>query len=380
LSNNNLPNSPATRLHGLDHLRAFAILFVLLFHYGKIFKHPEWTSTIGKFGWTGVDLFFVLSGFLIASQLFQKINVGQHISLKVFYTKRFFRIIPAYLVVLSLYFIFPYLRERESLPPLWKFLTFTQNLNLNTHSQFTFSHVWSLCIEEQFYLLFPLLLLFFIKIKQVNRGYMLLILLSIIGLLIRMYWWNKLDNIFEESTNFIYFWYRRIYFPTYNRLDGLLVGVAIAGIFNFKPNIKNWIIKYSNYIFVASLVILTTAYLVCEDESSFEGSVWGFPLVSIGYGCMVMAAISPTCFLYKWESKFTSWIAMLSYALYLTHKIMIHVAQVEFVKYDVDVKSNAMFLISMIACFVGAIILNMMIEKPFLKWKNIILSKINLAQ
>ncbi len=375
MSTKKAPNATATKLHGLDHLRAFAILFVLLFHYGKIFKHPQWADDIGKFGWTGVDLFFVLSGFLIASQLFQQINDGQHISLKVFYTKRFFRIIPAYLVVLTLYFVFPYLRERESLPPLWKFLTFTQNLNLNTHSQFTFSHVWSLCIEEQFYLLFPLLLLFFIKIKQVHRGYILLITLSIVGLLIRIYWWNKLDTIFEDSKNFIYYWYRRIYFPTYNRLDGLLVGVAIAGIFSFKPLLKNWIIKNSNYIFVASLVILTAAYFVCEDESSFEGSVWGFPLVSIGYGCMVMAAISPTCFLYKWKSKFMSWIAMLSYALYLTHKIMIHVAQVEFVKHGVDEKSNLMLVLSMAACFIGAIALNKIVEKPFLKWRDKIIVK-----
>jgi peptidoglycan/LPS O-acetylase OafA/YrhL len=368
-------NTAPNKLYGLDHLRAFAILFVLLFHYGKIFKHPEWAEKIGKFGWTGVDLFFVLSGFLIASQLFQKIYNGQNISLKAFYTKRFFRIIPAYLVVLALYFIFPYLRERESLPPLWKFLTFTQNLNLNTHSQFTFSHVWSLCIEEQFYLFFPLLLLQFIKIKQVHRGYILLIILSIIGLLIRIYWWNKLDTLFEDSNNFIYYWYSRIYFPTCNRLDGLIVGVAIAGIFCFKLNLKNWIMKYSNWIFVASLAILTVAYFVCEDESSFEGSVWGFPLVSIGYGCMVMAAISPTCFLYKWKSKFTSWVAMLSYALYLTHKIMIHMAQIEFVKYGVDVKSNLMFMLSIVACFIAAIALNKIVEKPFLKWRNIILAK-----
>jgi peptidoglycan/LPS O-acetylase OafA/YrhL len=372
---NTTTNNPSNKLNGLDNLRALAILFVLLFHYGKIFKHPEWTEKVGKFGWTGVDLFFVLSGFLIASQLFQKINDGQNISLKVFYTKRFFRIIPAYLIVLALYFIFPYLRERESLPPLWKFLTFTQNLNLNTHSQLTFSHVWSLCIEEQFYLFFPLLLILFIKIKQIHTGYILLIIFSIIGLLIRMYWWNKLDTLFEESKNFIYYWYSRIYFPTYNRLDGLLVGVAIAGIFSFKPKLKALIIKYSNWIFVASLAILTAAYFVCEDESSFEGSVWGFPLVSIGYGCIVMAAISPTCFLYKWKSKFTSWIAMLSYALYLTHKMMIHVAQVEFVKHGVDEKSNLMLVLSMAACFIGAIALNKIVEKPFLKWRDKIIVK-----
>jgi peptidoglycan/LPS O-acetylase OafA/YrhL len=54
-------------------------------------------------------------------------------------------------VVVALYFCFPYVREREALAPLWKYLTFTQNLELDISSQGTFSHAWSLCIEEQFY-------------------------------------------------------------------------------------------------------------------------------------------------------------------------------------------------------------------------------------
>src|ERR1700733_7711452 len=101
------------KLHGLDHLRAFAITFVFFYHYGRLFPHPQWTNTISEFGWSGVDLFFVLSGYLIASQLFKKISFQQKISLKEFFTKRFFRIIPAYLIVVALYFLFPFMRERE---------------------------------------------------------------------------------------------------------------------------------------------------------------------------------------------------------------------------------------------------------------------------
>ena len=59
------------KLYGLDHLRALAILLVLGFHYQlSFFGHPGWLQTVAQVGWTGVDLFFVLSGFLIASQLF----------------------------------------------------------------------------------------------------------------------------------------------------------------------------------------------------------------------------------------------------------------------------------------------------------------------
>src|SRR5689334_18781579 len=90
------------KLHGLDHLRALAITLVFIFHYG-MFAHPDWAVTFGKFGWAGVDLFFVLSGYLIASQLFLKVANEGRISFKEFFIKRFFRIIPAYLLVVAVY-------------------------------------------------------------------------------------------------------------------------------------------------------------------------------------------------------------------------------------------------------------------------------------
>ena len=60
-------------LFGLDFLRSLAIILVLLFHNVVLFPHPEWINRVGKFGWIGVDLFFALSGFLIASKLFEQI-------------------------------------------------------------------------------------------------------------------------------------------------------------------------------------------------------------------------------------------------------------------------------------------------------------------
>ena len=74
------------KLYGLDHLRACAIILVFFFHYYIISDgKPEWLPDVASFGWTGVDLFFVLSGFLISSQLFLQIKKGQLISFKVFY-------------------------------------------------------------------------------------------------------------------------------------------------------------------------------------------------------------------------------------------------------------------------------------------------------
>lgn len=77
-------NTPSERLNGLDHLRALAIILVLMYHY-RAFGHPAWIDTIGRFGWIGVDLFFVLSGFLISGQLFNNIKVFHNIHLKSFY-------------------------------------------------------------------------------------------------------------------------------------------------------------------------------------------------------------------------------------------------------------------------------------------------------
>ena len=103
------------KLYGLDHLRALAILLVVFYHY-RMFKHPEWLDTSIKFGWTGVDLFFVLSGYLIATPLFRALAAGKNVLFDAFFIKRIFRIFPAYLFVLCIYFLFPGFHEREALP------------------------------------------------------------------------------------------------------------------------------------------------------------------------------------------------------------------------------------------------------------------------
>jgi peptidoglycan/LPS O-acetylase OafA/YrhL len=61
------------RLNGLDHLRALAISYVFIYHYAVLFKHPAWLGPLADFGWSGVDLFFVLSGFLIGGQLLGRV-------------------------------------------------------------------------------------------------------------------------------------------------------------------------------------------------------------------------------------------------------------------------------------------------------------------
>lgn len=357
------------KLYGLDHLRAFAIILVFFFHYYIVSGgQPEWLPKVASFGWTGVDLFFVLSGFLISSQLFLQIKNGQLISFKVFFLKRFFRIVPAFLATVAIYFCVPYFREKEALPSIWRFLTFTQNLDLDLQHYGTFSHCWSLCVEEHFYLFLPIILILLQKLKLFSKSIWLLIALFLFGFAIRYYSFNYLYIPKSNEENGWMYWYKFIYYPTYNRLDGLLVGVSIAGIYQFLPNLWGKLSRYGNQFILLSLCILTIAYFLCEDLLTFKVAVFGFPLIALGFGFMVIGAISETSFLYKINSKITSFIASLSFAIYLTHKGIIHSTH-QLLK-DFEIENNVMLLICIITSVLGAYILHLTIEKPFMKMRN----------
>lgn len=365
--------SPIPKLYGLDHLRALAITFVFLFHYYILSKgEPKWLPDTASFGWTGVDLFFVLSGFLISVQLFAQIKQGTVISFKSFFLKRFFRIIPAFLVTVGIYFCVPVFREKESLPPLWQFLTFTQNLGLNLKEHGTFSHAWSLCVEEHFYLCLPLILILLQYTQKIKHGYFLLIGLFVFGLAIRYYSFNHLYLAHVEDESSWVYWYKYIYYPTYTRLDGLLVGVSIASLYQFAPNIWQKVAQYGNWFIVLGIAVLSAAYFLCEDQQTFAASVFGFPLVALGYGCIVIGAVSPSCFLYQNASRLTTFIASISYALYLTHKGVIHLTHYTLADYALN--SNLLLLICMVTCVLAAYLLHLAIEKPFMRLREKLLT------
>ncbi|HEY2568267.1 MAG TPA: acyltransferase, partial [Candidatus Udaeobacter sp.] len=109
------------RQPGLDLLRALAIIVVVIYHAALFgFELP---GRIDRFGWIGVDLFFGLSGYLIGGQLLASLARGNKINLGRFFARRVLRIMPAYFVVLAVYFLLPSWREYpEMAQPLWKFL------------------------------------------------------------------------------------------------------------------------------------------------------------------------------------------------------------------------------------------------------------------
>lgn len=370
-----------SKLHGLETLRAYAIVSVLLFHYQFFFDHPQWLETgFCKFGWSGVDLFFVLSGYLIHSQLLAEIDTHKGVSLGRFYIKRAFRILPPFGFVLALYVSFPWARERESLPPLWKLLTFTQNLGLDVAAHRTFSHAWSLCIEEQFYLLLPLVLsaIAFAKVRDGTAR--TISALMGIGILVRFL---SFRHLVENPAG----WMEWIYYPTQSRLDGLLVGVFIAWLFHFKASAREWLVARHVQTLLAGIGVVVLSYFFVLEYTpdrtvkAYVGlealypSLFLFPLVSIGFGLIVVSAISPKSFLYNLHSRSLGWVATLSYSLYLSHKIVFHVAQERFGAWGVRADGPAMMLLCLGLAGGFALVMHHVIERPAFRLRDWLLAR-----
>ncbi|WP_294283719.1 acyltransferase [uncultured Chryseobacterium sp.] len=361
---------------GLDHLRAAAIVLVFLYHY-RMFEHPGWIDDIGWIGWTGVDLFFVLSGFLISNQLFSEIREYRTIRLKIFFTKRFFRIIPPYLFTLFLYFCFPVFREREALPPLWKFLSFNQNFGLDVIDQGTLSHAWSLCIEEQFYLALPLLLLVLIRLKKIKYLKPIIVSLMVSTLLLRVFCWNEYVLPYLESPDFWKEWYMNIYYPTYTRLDGLAIGVLIGFLFQ-SSTFRTIINRNGNLLVFTGLTAVVFSLWCCRDQYSEQASLLGFTLIAVSYGLVVTGAISGTSFMSRKSNIITAQLATLSYSVYLSHKIVIHLVQKLLEKTELPVSGTSGLLICFIFCILAGFFYRYCIEKPSAVLKNRILNSPNI--
>jgi len=364
------------KLHGLDHLRALAIVAVLFFHY-QFFGHPDWErGSVSGFGWTGVDLFFVLSGFLIAGQLFETVARGKAISLREFFVKRFFRIIPPYLFVLLLYIAFPVVHEWGHLSPLWKYFTFTLNFGQDLSKYGTFSHAWSLCIEEHFYLLLPLVFLVFSFFKAGKKPFYLVGGLFVAGFIFRLLSWKIFAEPYLTHDDFGARWNEYVYYPTYNRLDGLLVGVSIAGLFTFYPGVKEWVNRRSYLILAVGVVMLIVAFILCRVYASYNTAIYGFPVISVAYGLVVAALVSPSCIFFRIKSKVTSLIATLSYSIYLSHKIVIHLVQKLLESFGMDKNNVICMLICLICVVAAALLIRYLIEKPALWVRNRVLARL----
>jgi peptidoglycan/LPS O-acetylase OafA/YrhL len=349
------------RQPGLDLLRAIAIVLVVLYHAGLFgfVLHYD----LQRFGWVGVDLFFVLSGYLIARQLLASLARGKSPNVPRFYWRRALRILPAFLVIVAICVFLPSLREYPNMPPVWKFLTFTQNLGLRGGT--TFSHAWSLCIESQFYLVLPLLL---IALGRLRRGHwvvpcaVLLCGMVIRGLIAQV-------NINSPEPSFAV-WQKFIYYPTYARLDPLMMGVCLAAIEHFRPKWWTALIKTARWIWIPGFAAIVLALVLAEDTLSITSCALGFPLIAVGFSALLLCAVSPELPLSRVTIPGAAFLATVAYSVYLSHKLMIHWTLTFGAAHSIAETSVTGYLLMLSSILIAGSALFFAVERPFLQMRQ----------
>ncbi|PYL61104.1 MAG: acyltransferase [Verrucomicrobia bacterium] len=352
------------RQPGLDLLRALAIIVVVIYHAGIMgFPLP---SRVHRWGWIGVDLFFVLSGYLIGGQLLAEVARSEHLNLARFYARRVLRIMPAYFVILTIYFLLPSWREYPDMAqPLWKFLLSVQNIAL--HGGTAFSHSWSLAVEDQFYLALPFILL--VLFWRPRGAILVSCFIVLSGLFLRAFLAAQNASV-DGGVSFRGFqaW---IYYPTWTRLDPLVFGVVIAAIEKFRPQLWQRLTNSTIWLWVPALALIVYALWLGEsDYINFNACVWQFPLIATGMAVLLICALSPRLPLRWFAIPGAAFVASIAYSAYLVQKVVIH-GVAEFCRvYDIDPKS-AVALIGVEFCvYAAATILFFTVERPFLKLRH----------
>jgi peptidoglycan/LPS O-acetylase OafA/YrhL len=349
---------------GLDLLRALAIIVVVIYHAALFgFKLP---GRVDRFGWIGVDLFFVLSGYLIGGQLLAPLAREKPIRLGSFFARRVLRIMPAYFVILGVYFLLPSWREYPDMAqPLWKFLLSIQNIAL--HGGTAFSHAWSLAVEDQFYLCLPFILLF------VNRRLRAAIIIPCLivfgGIALRTFLaWN--NPAIDGGVSFRAFqaW---IYYPSWTRLDPLVFGVVLAAIEKFRLHWWKRLTDFAIWLWLPALVLISYGlYLGEGDNLTVAACVWQFPLIALGMAALLICAISPRLPFRRIAIPGAAFIASIAYSAYLIQKLVIHAVEQFCSSHNIQ-PTSALALVGVELCvYATATLLFLLVERPFLQLRK----------
>ena len=351
------------RQPGLDLLRALAIIVVVIYHAALFgFKLP---GRVDRFGWIGVDLFFVLSGYLIGGQLLTPLARGQRINLSRFFARRALRIVPAYFVVLAIYFLLPSWREYSEISqPLWKFLLSVQNIAL--HGGTAFSHAWSLAVEDQFYLCLPFILLF---VSRCPRAAMIIPCVIVLGgVALRTF--LAYQNLAETGVSFRGFqaW---IYYPTWTRLDPLVFGVGLAAIEKLRPQWWQRLIDTATWIWLPGFGLIVFAlYLGEGDYLTVAACIWQFPLIAIAMAALLVCTVSPRLPFRRVKIPGAAFIASIAYSAYLIQKLIIHFVAQFCASHGLALTSLPVLFAVEVCVYAAATILFLTIERPFLRLRH----------
>ena len=371
-------NSEGLRKHGLDIVRAAAIVSVMLYHAGNMQLLSASAPWFINFGWMGVDLFFVLSGFLIASQLLKPFASGARPDYGRFFIRRALRTLPAFFVVLLAYFAFPWLRETQDMQPFWQFPTFTENLLFDPSSSKAFDQFWSLCVEEQFYLVFPLVVAILALKPSVRKTGAVILGVLALGIVLRSCLWLAFvaGPRFSPSGHTDWHSYvTLIYYPTWSRLDGLLAGVSIALLKTFRPREWERFVSRPDLLLGLGFAgILAAIALFSGILGPLAPVAFGFPLLSLATALMVAAASTGRALVGKYRILGAEALAAGAYSLYLSHKIAFHVTK-EWFAPSLGVSGGMEFLLSLAVALVMGAALYWAIERPLLALRHRLGSK-----
>lgn len=327
------------RLIQLDFLRGVAILLVLMYHGGALLPIDRSGAArpvaefIERFGWTGVDLFFVLSGYLIGGLLFKELKRTGTLDVRRFIVRRGLKIWPSYYLLLG-WLIFQEYRSQHALKAtlvsLVPNLLHIQNY-ASIPSELIFT--WSLAVEEHFYLALPLLLLFLSSRpkRHVHLFPWIAGILAVVCPLLR--WHAMVNHPLRSWTDFSQTldWVWHVYTPSQLRADELMGGVLLSYITYFKPEMlaslrdssrKRWLLCAVGVLLISPMAFLSK---LDPTVTVFVHTI-GISMLYMGYACILMACVhsvtadhKPGKFFRSRPALLISWIGFYSYPIYLWH-------------------------------------------------------------
>ena len=377
----------------LDGLRAVAVLMVFCQHYGAA------RAWIFGWGWTGVDVFFVLSGFLITGILYDSQN-KQH-RYRDFYARRTLRIFPLYYAVwLAILLLTPVAHWqwnwRWNLWPAYvgnyaRFLflhvpgdpyrfdriTFGNSAEhwFGTPMHLWIGHFWSLCVEEQFYLIWP-----FIVYTIRRRETLVKICVAIIIVMPFFRW--LLILLLPQPLLRMELLYRSL--PT--RLDALLMGGLIALLLR-SPG-QHWLNTWRRRLLAGAGTAFVIVYLVCVKllRLPFYGSAtnWigivGFTLIDAFAGALILECIHPGSWL-GWILSFKPlrWLGVVSYGFYIYHDLLHDFFGLFATRFFPSMGYTGIVITAMSGTTLLSTLSYQLLEKPMLKLKSRFTSQVHLA-
>lgn len=339
-------------------MRSFAMLCVIITHsgYGSLFGT--------RYGIVAVESFFVVSGFLIGGILLRDFKDEMNFNnVTLFWKKRWFRTLPLYYVVLLLKFIF--IDHSIGVNILYYF-TFLQS-NFYGIDYLTVS--WTLVVEEWFYLLMPLFfVIFFRKGIQPKKFYILLATFIIADNILRYIWVLKTNYPYGAMVgNFVF------------RMDSNLIGVGLAGIKMFHPEVFKKMADIRYFIFGVIALIATFFLFTLHGggtndvniQAIWVRSFW-FSLVSLFFAMMIpFFYLSPVFAPKEGTQPFRwliTWISLLSYPIYLVHVEIYHYLNRVY-PYFLEMNAVLRFIIQNSIVIVIALLLYHFIDKPVLNYR-----------